>query len=139
MGLQTNPAGRSRLGRGLLAVAFAVVAVLAFRSGRRKTGLLAGLGALGVGVTAGGSDRGGIDTDSEVSAGGDHGQSERSGATRSNDGSPGDARTVHGSASIGQQSLTRGSLTCASCGEPITLGEPRGPNDRDEIVHERCR
>lgn len=30
-------------------------------------------------------------------------------------------------------------LHCAACGEPIRPGQPRGPNENDEIVHESCR
>jgi hypothetical protein len=29
-------------------------------------------------------------------------------------------------------------LVCASCGEAITLGQRRKPNDADEIVHQDC-
>lgn len=139
MGLQHNPASRFRPRRILIAVGLAVLAALAFRSGRRTTGLVAGLGALGVGVTARSSDRRVSDAPSDVSTVGHEGPSDQAGATGSTEDSAGDGPTGHGSPATGQHSLTSESLTCASCGEPITLGEPRGPNARDEIVHERCR
>lgn len=46
---ETNVGGTDRLLRGLLAVVATVVAVRALASGRRKTGLVAALAALGAG------------------------------------------------------------------------------------------
>ncbi|WP_311170694.1 YgaP family membrane protein [Halobellus ordinarius] len=52
MELEQNVGGRDRLVRGLLAALLTVVAVQALRRGKRKTGLLAGVGALGFGFNA---------------------------------------------------------------------------------------
>ncbi|MFC6873568.1 YgaP family membrane protein [Halobellus marinus] len=52
MNLEQNVGGRDRLVRGLLAALLTVVAVQALRRGKRKTGLLAGVGALGFGFNA---------------------------------------------------------------------------------------
>jgi threonine dehydrogenase-like Zn-dependent dehydrogenase len=52
MALERNVGGRDRLVRAALAVLLAVVAVRALRRGKRTTGLLAGIGALGLGFNA---------------------------------------------------------------------------------------
>lgn len=52
MSPDTNVGGRDRLVRAALAVLLTVVAVRALRSGNRTTGLLAGVGALGLGFNA---------------------------------------------------------------------------------------
>jgi len=52
MDLESNVGGRDRLVRATLAVLLAVVAVRALRRGKRTTGLLAGIGALGLGFNA---------------------------------------------------------------------------------------
>jgi hypothetical protein len=52
MGLEKNVGGLDRIARGLLAVVLTVVAVGALRGGRRRSGLLAALGALGFGFNA---------------------------------------------------------------------------------------
>jgi hypothetical protein len=52
MELEQNVGGRDRLVRGLLAALLTVVAVQALRRGKRKTGLLAGVGSLGFGFNA---------------------------------------------------------------------------------------
>lgn len=52
MDLETNVGGRDRLVRGLLAVVLTIVAIRTLRSGKRKTGLLATVGALGFGFNA---------------------------------------------------------------------------------------
>jgi hypothetical protein len=49
MALERNVGGLDRVARGLLAVVLTVVAVSALRGGRRRSALLAGLGALGFG------------------------------------------------------------------------------------------
>ncbi|MDG5776427.1 YgaP-like transmembrane domain [Haloarculaceae archaeon H-GB2-1] len=48
----TNVGGRDRLVRAVLAVVLAVVAVRALGNGNRKAGLLAVVGALGLGFNA---------------------------------------------------------------------------------------
>lgn len=49
---ETNVGGRDRIARALLAVVLSVVAVRALRKGKRATGLLAVVGALGFGFNA---------------------------------------------------------------------------------------
>jgi hypothetical protein len=49
---EKNVGGRDRLVRSLLAVVLSIVAVSTFRKGKRKTGLLALVGALGFGFNA---------------------------------------------------------------------------------------
>jgi hypothetical protein len=50
--VETNVGGTDRKGRALLAVVLTVVAVATLRKGTRKTGLLAGIGALAFGFNA---------------------------------------------------------------------------------------
>ncbi|SEN45524.1 Protein of unknown function [Halorientalis persicus] len=50
--VETNVGGTDRKGRALLAVVLTVVAVATLRKGNRKTGLLAGIGALAFGFNA---------------------------------------------------------------------------------------
>jgi hypothetical protein len=52
MVLERNVGGRDRLVRAALAALLTVVAVRALRRGKRTTGLLAGVGALGLGFNA---------------------------------------------------------------------------------------
>jgi hypothetical protein len=52
MPLERNVGGRDRLVRAALAVLLTVVAVRALRRGERTAGLLAGIGALGLGFNA---------------------------------------------------------------------------------------
>jgi hypothetical protein len=49
---ESNVGGRDRLARALLATLLTIVAVNALRKGKRKTGLLALVGALGFGFNA---------------------------------------------------------------------------------------
>jgi hypothetical protein len=50
--VDTNVGGRDRIVRALFAVVLTVVAVNTLRSGKNKTGLLAGVGALAFGFNA---------------------------------------------------------------------------------------
>jgi hypothetical protein len=50
--VESNVGGRDRLARAALAALLSVVAYRALRRGKRTTGLLAGLGALGFGFNA---------------------------------------------------------------------------------------
>jgi len=50
--LQKNVGGRDRLARALLAAFLTVVAIRALGSGKKTTGVLAGIGALGFGFNA---------------------------------------------------------------------------------------
>ena len=52
MGLDKNVGGIDRIGRALLAAVLTVVAVTALRKGKRSTGLVAGVAALGFGFNA---------------------------------------------------------------------------------------
>lgn len=119
-----NVGGRDRLLRGVLAAVLAVVSLRRLRSGKRTSGLLAGIGALGIGATAatrycGINDALGRDT------------------TESADETT-DETTDEAADAAGQRSRPTPSLTCAACGEPIRVGQSRGPNDADEIVHGTC-
>jgi hypothetical protein len=67
---ETNVGGRDRLVRALLAALLTVVAVSTLRRGKRKTGVLALVGALGFGFNAttcfcGVNEKLGIDTTDE--------------------------------------------------------------------------
>lgn len=132
MGYETTLDDRPRLIRVLGAVLLTVLAVRFLRAGKRKTGLLAGIGALGCGVSAKSYSSGGettIDIDTPDDGG------------TTSDSTTSEAISEHAETSDSASLKTRqsGSLTCASCGEPIRVGEGRGPNDDDEIVHDRCR
>ena len=50
--VDTNVGGRDRIVRALFAVVLTVVAINTLRSGKNKTGLLAGIGALAFGFNA---------------------------------------------------------------------------------------
>jgi hypothetical protein len=68
--VDSNVGGRDRLLRAIGAVVLTVVAVVAFKNGKRSRGLLAALGALGLGFNAttcfcGLNEALGIDTTSE--------------------------------------------------------------------------
>jgi len=52
MDVERNVGGTDRIVRAVLATALAVVAILALRKGKRSTGLLATLGAIGFGINA---------------------------------------------------------------------------------------
>jgi len=136
-----NVGGRDRLIRAVLAVVLTIVSLRWLRSGKRKRGLLAGIGALGLGFNAstgycGLNDTLDIDTtadDDDVFAPSDAG--DEPAADESTDVSVDftssddtEASNVH----------ANGELTCAVCEDPIVPGERRGPNDEGAIVHESC-
>lgn len=52
MDIDSNVGGTDRLVRALLAIALSIIALRSLRSGRRSTGLLALVGALGLGFNA---------------------------------------------------------------------------------------
>ena len=52
MSIRKNVGGRDRLARGLLAAVLTVVAIRTLKSGKRKRGLLAAVGAIGFGFNA---------------------------------------------------------------------------------------
>ncbi len=105
-----NVGGRDRLTRFGLTVVLSILAVRWLRAGKRLRGLLAGVGALGFGFNA---------------TTGYCGVSESAAAAEvvTNDAS-GEAETH--------------SLTCAACGEPISPGQRRGPNEQGDTVHDDC-
>lgn len=49
---ETNVGGIDRIARGVLAVVLTVVAVVALKNGKRSTGLLTGIAAVGLGFNA---------------------------------------------------------------------------------------
>lgn len=95
-----------------LTVILAIVAISSFRKGNRLRGLLAGLGAIGVGYQ--------MQTDTE-----DLGEALDISSPAETDSATPDAR--------------EDGFICEACGEPIVLGQGRGPNENDEIVHDSCR
>jgi len=115
MELQTVVDDRSRLARLIAAGALAVAAIGSLRNGKRLRGALAGAGAVVLGYKA-------VDSDDElteldVEPIGSAGEDESADEGPTDD----DAK-----------------LRCAACGEPIVVGQARGPNANDEIVHEAC-
>jgi|GEM_PF-210187 len=137
-----NVGGRDRLIRAVLAVVLTIVSLRWLRSGKRKRGLLAGIGALGLGFNASTGYCGFNDTlDIDTTSGSDDdvfapsGADDEPAADESTDvsvdfTSADDTETANGHAS--------GELTCAVCEDPIVPGERRGPNDEGAIVHETC-
>jgi hypothetical protein len=133
-----NVGGRDRLTRFGLTVVLSILAVRWLQAGKRLRGLLAGVGALGFGFnattgycgvndaigvdTTGGNDDVVIDFDEDDTP---TGGSESAAAAEvvTNDAS-GEAETH--------------SLTCAACGEPISPGQRRGPNEQGDTVHDDC-
>lgn len=117
MELRKHVDDRGRLARTILTGALAAVAIGSLRRGKRLSGALAGAGAVALGYqTTTGSD------------------------------APGESLDI---ASVGESAedaaaeeateREHAGLRCAACGEPIRLGQPRGPNENHEIVHESCR
>lgn len=98
----------SRPARLLLAAGLALVAVASFRRERRLVGVVAAIGALGVGYTAA--------TSSAESSKTEPGQTTRE----------------------SEPAKVEGGMHCAACGEPIVVGEARGPNRENRIVHRVC-
>jgi len=142
MDTDQNVGGRDRLIRAVLAVVLTIVSLRWLRSGKRKRGLLAGIGALGLGFNAttgycGINDTLDIDTtadDDDVFApsGTDDETETDESADVSVDFSSADDDTE--TAAVHKN----GTLTCAVCEDPIVPGERRGPNNEGDIVHETC-
>ena len=134
-----NVGGRDRLIRAVLAVVLTIVSLRWLRSGKRKRGLLAGIGALGLGFNAstgycGFNDTLDVDTtadDDDVFAP----NVDDEPANESTDVSVDFTSSDDAEASNGHAS---GKLTCAVCEDPIVPGERRGPNEEGAIVHESC-
>lgn len=111
---------RDRLVRTALTAGLSVFALSSLRNGKRLRGVLAGLGAIGLGYGAS-TDAG----DGVVDAVDDVGD------------------TADGVVDTGEPSGTDATneavrLRCAACGEPIVVGQSRGPDENDEIVHGAC-
>lgn len=120
MDLRETIEDREPLVRVLLAAGLAAVAISSLRKGRRLNGLLAGGGALALGYTA--------TTES--------GELEELTETVGVDTEDGLEEVTE---AVGIGADDEGSkLRCAVCGEPITAGQPRGPNEDDEIAHRSC-
>jgi len=132
-----NVGGRDRLARALLAVVLTVAALRWFRSGKRLRGLLASAGALAFGFNAtpkycGVNDTLNVDTTSGQAT------PEQTVDLESDSGGPVETKAETEDNPASKKSRPSGALTCAACGDPIRVGERRGPNDQDEIVHSGC-
>jgi len=131
-----NVGGRDRLIRAVLAVVLTIVSLRWLRSGKRKRGLLAGVGALGLGFNASTGYCGFNDTlDIDTTASKNDDVFGPDTDDESTDVSVDFTSTDDTEASNGHAS---GQLTCAVCEDPIVPGERRGPNDEGAIVHETC-
>lgn len=114
MELRSILRGRTRLASAVLAALLALVSIRSMQKGRRFRGVLAGAGALALGMSArAGSDETGDSTSPE----------------RAEPAAPETASDV---------SESSAGLTCAICGDPIRPGQRRGPNENDVIVHDKC-
>lgn len=135
---KTNVGGYDRIVRGVLAVVLSVVSIGAVRRGKHKTALVAGLGALGFGFTVttqycGGNDLLDRDTTADGVA-----RTDTATLTTTPSGRDEHSQSASTFETAGDRSDPDTTLTCASCGNPIRPGEPRGPNDQNEIVHVGC-
>jgi hypothetical protein len=124
-----NVGGRDRLARAVLAVVLSIAAVRWLKGGKKVRGLLAGIGAVNFGFNAatgycGANDALDIDT--------------TAGDAPEFDSETDQAASTTSTAAVGTEAVADHRMTCAACGEPIEVGQPRGPNDEDEIVHEDC-
>ncbi|MFC7076419.1 DUF2892 domain-containing protein [Haloarcula halophila] len=135
--MDTETAGdRSRLVRVLLAVGLGILALRSLRGGKRLRGVLTGVGAVALGVSAAGNSGPAVeplhetdDTDFETDASVDVGTDSSDTATASDD-------TDETIAVVADD--TAGSLTCVECGEPIVAGQRRRPNGDGETAHDSC-
>ncbi len=127
----TNVGGRDRLVRFLLAAVLSTAAVRWLRSGKRVRGLLAGVGALGLGFTAttgycGANDALDIDTTEDVDISLDDGETDTDASVT----------TAGGADTHDQESAD---LHCDVCGEAIVPGQRRGPTEDGDIAHADCQ
>jgi len=127
----TNVGGRDRLVRFLLAAVLSTAAVRWLRSGKRVRGLLAGVGALGLGFNAttgycGANDALDIDTTEDVDISLDDAETDTDASV-----------TTGGSADTHDQESA--DLHCDVCGEAIVPGQRRGPTEDGEIAHADCQ
>ena len=133
-----NVGGRDRLIRAVLAVVLSILAVRWLKGGKKGRGLLAGVGALGFGFNAttgycGANDALDIDT-TEGEIPGTDSEETTTAAVSS------DTETVTPTLDTddASEAAADGGLTCAFCGDPITVGQRRGPNAQDKSVHDDC-
>ncbi|WP_135829491.1 DUF2892 domain-containing protein [Halorussus halobius] len=117
MDFDTDVSSRGTLARVLVAAFLGVAAIRWLWSGKRARGALAGVGALALGYAA-------TSESPEPAEAVDLGGADES-ADSTDDG-------------VGATDEDA-ELRCAACGEPIQLGESRGPNESGEIVHDACR
>jgi len=129
-----NVGGRDRLARAVLAIVLTIAAIRSLRNGKRLRGLLAGIGALAFGFNAT-TKYCGVNDALEIDTTGDEVTVE---FEESTDETVTTAVDDTGD-STGEDADDGHALTCAACGEPIVPGESRGPNENDEIVHDRCQ
>ncbi|WP_336337031.1 YgaP family membrane protein [Haloarcula brevis] len=143
MDSDTNVGGRDRLLRAVLAVVLTIVSVRWLRSGKRKRGLLAGVGALGLGFNAstgycGFNDTFDIDTTSEPDDDDVFSPSDSDEEPATDDSADVSVDFAASDDAATTEVRANGTLTCAVCEDPIVPGERRGPNDEGAIVHESC-
>ncbi|WP_284008783.1 DUF2892 domain-containing protein [Haloarcula pelagica] len=134
--MDTETAGdRSRLVRVLLAVGLGILALRSLRGGKRLRGILTGVGAVALGVSAAGdsgpaveplheTDKTDFDTDADTETDLDTDSS--------------DVSVVADDSADDHAEPAPGSLTCVACGEPIVAGQRRRPNADGETVHDDC-
>ena len=113
MELSTTAKSSPRPARLLFAILLVVVAIVSFRREKRLIALVSGVGAAALGYTAiAGSSA--FDDEGETDATATEADTTDTTATDSNE------------------------MRCASCDEPIVVGQSRRPNPNSEIVHEAC-
>jgi hypothetical protein len=129
----TNTGGRDRLVQFLLTVVLSIAAVRWLRGGKRVRGLLAGVGALGLGFNAttgycSVDDALDIDATEVPDISVDEPAADVDGPApetraESDDAPDAESATLH----------------CDVCGEAIVPGQRRGPTEDGEIAHADCR
>jgi hypothetical protein len=120
----TEPSGRfKRLGSALLGAGLAAFSIRSFRKGNRLRGAVTSVGAIALGYAA---VKGTGSTDEEFDV-------ETTGGETTTD-----TETVSTTDTDESAADTSPGLTCAVCGEPITTGQRRRPNEDDETVHDDC-
>ncbi|SFF86993.1 hypothetical protein SAMN04488063_0594 [Halopelagius inordinatus] len=124
MDLRKAVRDRERLARTLLAFGLSVVAIRSLRNGKRLSGLLAGGGALAAGYAAV-TPSGELEDLDELTETLDVGTTDEDADDEDSSGR--------------ETTEDAGKLRCAACGEPISTGQTRGPNENDEIVHLDCK
>lgn len=140
MDSKENVGGRDRLLRAALAVVLSIVSVRWLKSGKRKRGLLAGVGALTLGFNAttgycGVNESLGVDTTAEDDEDDPFAVDEADDDATEVDV---DFTTADDTDAQSVNARSNGALTCAVCDDPIVPGQRRGPNDEGVIVHDNC-